>query len=59
MRVPDTTANYECVQLDHHNKIARVIEEHKKNGWHLLSYQVAPFSTSFGAVNHYLLFEKG
>ncbi|MFC2035835.1 hypothetical protein ACFLUJ_06925 [Chloroflexota bacterium] len=47
---------YECVQVGHHNKIAKVIEEYLVDGWHLHTYQVAGYGT---AINHYLLFEKG
>jgi hypothetical protein len=47
---------YECVQVDHHKKIAQVIHEHLLNGWHLHTYQAAGDS---GSIKHYLLFEKG
>ena len=43
---------YECVQVGHHKKIVKVIQEYIMNGWHLHTYQA-----SMG--NHYLLFEKG
>lgn len=47
---------YECVQVGHHKKIAKVIQEHSMNGWHLHTYQ----ATGQGAlVTHYLLFERG
>jgi len=47
---------YECVQVDHHKKIAKVIQEHLMNGWHFHTYQ----DTGQGAlVTHYLLFERG
>jgi len=50
---------YECVEVKHHNDVAKTIEEYLKNGWHLHTYQAAgtvgPMS-SF--VNHYLLFER-
>jgi hypothetical protein len=47
---------YECVQVDHHKKIAGVIQEHLMNGWRLHTYQASGES---GAINHYLLFERG
>jgi hypothetical protein len=47
---------YECVQVNHHKRIAKVIKEHLTNGWRLHSYQ----ATGFGSgVTHYLLFERG
>ena len=47
---------YECVQVDHHKKIAEVIQEYIMKGWRLHTYQAA----GYGAiVSHYLLFEKG
>jgi len=54
--VRDTMKEYECVQLGHHNKIAKVIQEYLMNGWRLHTYQ----ATGQGAlVTHYLLFERG
>ncbi len=47
---------YECVQVNHHKKVAPTVEEYAQKGWCLHTYQVAGES---GAVNHYLLFEKG
>ncbi len=47
---------YQCVQVDHHNKISKKIQEYLMNGWHLHTYQAAG---SGGFVAHYLLFEKG
>ena len=49
---------YECVQVDHHKKVADVIKEHLMNGWHLHTYQ-ATAQGSIPIVVHYLLFEKG
>jgi len=47
---------YECVQVDHHKKIAEEIQKYIMKGWHLYTYQ----ATYNGAVvNHYLLFERG
>ena len=47
---------YICVQLDHHKKIANVIQEHIMEGWRLYTYQ----ATGQGAIiTHYLLFERG
>ena len=47
---------YECVQVGHHKKIARVIEEYQQKGWHLHTYQATGFATM---IIHYLLFERG
>lgn len=47
---------YECVQIDHHKKIAKVIEEYSTNGWHLHTYQA---TGQAAPTTHYLLFEKG
>ena len=47
---------YECVQVDHHKKIAKVIQEYMAQGWHLHTYQATGETTW---VIHYLLFEKG
>jgi hypothetical protein len=47
---------YECVQANHHKKIAEVIKQHLIDGWHLHTYQ----ATGQGAmITHYLLFERG
>ncbi len=48
--------NWECVQVNHHEKIREVIMEWQKKGWRLHTYQAVGSPT---AVNHYLLFEKG
>jgi hypothetical protein len=47
---------YECVQVSHHKKIAKVIQEHLMNGWRLHTYQATGQQAS---VSHYLLFERG
>jgi hypothetical protein len=50
---------YKCVRVNHHNDIAKVIQEHMKNGWHLHTYQTAEVGGWMGGtVAHYLLFEK-
>jgi hypothetical protein len=49
---------YECVELDHHNKIAKKVEEYIMQGWHLHTYQVSSRGT-IPIVTHYLLFERG
>lgn len=47
---------YDCVQVNHHKKIAQVIQEHLIDGWHLHTYK----ATGQGAmITHYLLFERG
>jgi hypothetical protein len=51
-----TMKEYECVQVNHHKDIAKVIKEHLTNGWHPHSYQATGFGTD---IKHYLLFEKG
>jgi hypothetical protein len=54
--VQGTMKEYECVQVNHHKEIAKVVEEYLTNGWHLHTYQ----ATGYGAmVSHYLLFERG
>ena len=54
--VQGTMNEYECVQVNHHKRIAKVIKEYLTNGWRLHSYQ----ATGFGSgVTHYLLFERG
>ncbi len=47
---------YECVTVDHHNKIAKKIQEYLLQGWRLHTYQAAGEHL---AVTHYLLFERG
>lgn len=46
---------YLCVQVGHHKKIARVMEEYQGKGWHLHTYQAQGSPT---IVNHYLLLER-
>lgn len=47
---------YKCVQLNHHKKIAEVIQEHLVDGWRLYTYQATGQAT---LTTHYLLFERG
>ena len=47
---------YECVQVGHHRDVGKVIEEMRKKGWRLHTYQATEYHMD---VNHYLLFEKG
>jgi len=47
---------YECVQLDHHKKIAKKIQEYQVQGWKLHTYQATGQGT---LITHYLLFERG
>jgi hypothetical protein len=46
---------YICVQVGHHKKIARVLGEYQRDGWHLHTYQAQGSPTM---VNHYLLLER-
>ena len=46
---------YQCIQLNHHNEVAKTIEEWEEKGWKLHTYQVAGQVTAFA---HYLLFVK-
>jgi len=47
---------WECVQVGHHKKIGKAIEEYEREGWSLHTYQATgPY---MGEINHYLLFEK-
>ncbi|UCE95220.1 MAG: hypothetical protein JSV51_05645 [Candidatus Bathyarchaeota archaeon] len=46
---------WKCVQVGHHKKIGKVIEEYEKEGWRLHTYQAQGTPT---LVNHYLLFER-
>jgi len=49
---------YECVEVNHHEKVTMVIQKYTRNGWRLHTYQ----ATGLGIlpiVAHYLLFEKG
>ena len=47
---------YECVQVGHHKKVAKVIQGYLVNGWRLQIYQATGQGT---IVTHYLLFERG
>jgi hypothetical protein len=47
---------WECVQVNHHKDIGKVIEEWKRKGWRLHTYQAMGTPT---LANHHLLFEKG
>jgi len=47
---------WECVQVNHHKDIGKVIEEWERKGWRLHTYQATGYGTD---VKHYLLFEKG
>jgi hypothetical protein len=47
---------YLCVQVDHHKKIAKAIQDHIMQGWRLHTYQATGQAT---LVSHYLLFERG
>ena len=49
---------YVCVQVNHHKKIAEVIEEYQKNGWRLHTYQATGWATVAMGTAHYLLFER-
>jgi hypothetical protein len=52
---------YECVQVDHHESIAQVIEKYVIAGWSLNTYQAVSTTTwpfVFHYAKHYLLFEK-
>jgi hypothetical protein len=46
---------YECVQVDHHKKIAKVIQEYIMKGWHLHTCQT---TGEYSTIIHYLLFER-
>jgi hypothetical protein len=50
---------YECVLINHHDKIADTIDRYQKQGWHLHTYQATLSDALTSSVNHYLLFEKG
>ena len=47
---------YKCVQLNHHKKIAKVIQGHLVDDWRLHIYQATGQAT---LTTHYLLFERG
>ena len=47
---------WKCVQVGHHNKIGKAIEEYEREEWSLHTYQATgPY---MGEINHYLLFER-
>ena len=46
---------YTCVQVGHHERIGKVIEEYQTEGWHRHTYQAQGSPT---LVNHYLLFVR-
>jgi len=46
---------YTCVEVNHHKKIANVINEYQKKGWYLHTYACA--GVGFGTI-HYLHFER-
>jgi len=56
--VRDTMKEYECVEVNHHEKVTKVIQEYTKNGWRLHTYQATGLGI-FPIVSHYLLFERG
>ncbi|MFC1963052.1 hypothetical protein ACFLVL_00295 [Chloroflexota bacterium] len=51
---------YDCVEVNHHKDIGRIIREYQENGWHLHTYQTAGMGSVFGksSVKHYLLFDR-
>jgi len=49
---------YECIEVDHHKKVAKKIQEYLMNGWQLHTYQTTTRGT-IPIVTHYLLFERG
>lgn len=49
---------YECVLVNHHDKIAGTIDSYQQKGWHLHTYQATLVDALTSSVNHYLLFEK-
>jgi len=49
---------YECVEVNHHKKISKKIEEYIIQGWHLHTYQ-ATTQGSLPIIVHFLLFERG
>jgi len=48
---------FECVQVNHHKDVGRVIEEWQSKGWRLHTYSCAQLGGS--EINHYLPFERG
>ena len=49
---------WQCVLVEHHNDVGRVIEGWEKKGWRLHTYASAGNSTIALGTNHYLLFVK-
>ena len=47
---------WECVQVNHHKNVGKIIEEYQRKDWKLHTYTTAQFRGS--EVNHYLLFQK-
>lgn len=48
---------WKCVQVGHHKKIVKVVEEYEKSGWRLDTYSCTQAGVGADA-NHYLLFER-
>lgn len=46
---------WECVQVNHHKNMGKVIEDRQSEGWHLHTYQAIGTPTK---ANHYMLFER-
>jgi hypothetical protein len=46
---------WECIQIEHHKDIGKVIEQMHKKGWRLHTYQATGHAK---LVNHYLLFSR-
>ncbi|MEE9509352.1 MAG: hypothetical protein V3V81_02550 [Candidatus Bathyarchaeia archaeon] len=46
---------WKCLQVGHHNKVSKTIEELQTNDRRLHTHQVAGIEL----FNHYLLFERG
>jgi hypothetical protein len=53
----NTLKEWECVEVGHHDRIGKTIEEWQEKGWQLYSYQAAGRDRI--NVSHYLLFERG
>ena len=50
---------WECIQVNNHMDVGRVIEKWHEKGWRLHTYACAGNATVVMGTNHYLLFEKG
>jgi len=52
---------WDCMQVDRHEKIPVVIEKFCEDGWRLHTFTMAEQRTTFRghAVNYFLLFERG